>query len=111
MREINRMNYINIDSQGENAIKEDQDGSTEPPWQFSCLTPKVGELIYDYLIGDLAKNAARTFENHLVLCLHCQAELTTFKSIFGAWKKNPQRYFRKQSKNVICSENEMDAKE
>ncbi|HJQ71331.1 MAG TPA: hypothetical protein VKA70_20300 [Blastocatellia bacterium] len=110
--EMNRTNSPDVNSRVAENVKEEQDGNAEPPHpvEFGCLAMEVGELIYDYLIGELAKDEARIFEAHMVLCLRCQTEVATFKTIFGEWRKNPDRYFRNYGKKSGGSDGRAPAK-
>lgn len=81
-------------------MKEDKDNK-EPPYgrQFVCLAPEVGELIYDYLIGELKADTVSNVEEHIIFCLRCQADLGTLRTVVASWKRDPQVYFPNRGHN------------
>ena len=50
--------------------------------QLVCLDSKIGDLIEDYLIGELKPCEAAEFREHLLLCFKCQDAYSKFQSVF-----------------------------
>lgn len=50
--------------------------------QFVCLAPKIGDLVIDYLIGELEPVDSAKFKNHLILCFKCQDLYFDFQIAF-----------------------------
>jgi hypothetical protein len=53
---------------------------------YVCLDQGEGSKLYDYYNYLLAERAARKFEEHLLLCFHCQEEVLTLDLIFSTLK-------------------------
>jgi predicted anti-sigma-YlaC factor YlaD len=50
--------------------------------QLVCLDSKIGDLMEDYLIGELNTFEAAEFREHLLLCFKCQDVYSRFQAIF-----------------------------
>jgi len=102
---VTTMSNLQLGSNGVKVMKEvnGDDDDNEPTYrnQFRCLALEVGELIDEYLINGLEQEEAHRFEDHLLLCLYCQAEVIAFRAIVREWRNNPQQYFGRQGRKKI----------
>jgi hypothetical protein len=56
--------------------------------QLVCLDSKMGDLIEDYLIGELKPIEAAEFREHLLLCFKCQDVYAGFQTVFEIMRNN-----------------------
>lgn len=77
--------------------KHNDTSATEGPFTNAtyerCSDPALGDLLFGHLIGDLAKDGARTLELHLRECVRCQADQVRLKAVDRIVRANPTKFF------------------
>lgn len=58
-----------------------------------CLEPEIGALLSTYLVGELAKDMTRKFENHLRECPRCMADKIRVNAALRILEENPTKFF------------------
>jgi anti-sigma factor RsiW len=58
-----------------------------------CLEPEVGALLLSNLMGELAEEDSRKFEEHLRECTKCLADKIRLDAALRILKANPAKFF------------------
>jgi hypothetical protein len=71
-----------------NVGEENQRRESSQEDRLVCTDASQGEMVYDYFNDALAETSARKFEEHLLLCFHCQDIILSLDSIFDLLAEN-----------------------
>lgn len=73
-------------------MKAKENNSTEDDiWR--CSDPKVGDLIFSYLIKELTEEDAKKFEEHLCKCAKCKSDKIRLDTVISIVRENPANFF------------------